>query len=235
MISTHSRRESRRRTIKDKEQKLRCLDRRQDSLKPRLGFGRTAKLIPLDKPILAGWKREHIIREDIAKSPVWGEDAKLVLPYLSRTVYSRRKDFQRKRNKSKLMEDIPHNLKGISKVRWEKDKLDKAWPSHLRMHFKLVTVGKTDPEHADGERQVYRFDRPWWFTHQTARYYFTHVRAIDGEAESEYEKIGQKLDREHYWKKRFGSGRSKEKEWNPYHAEQDPLNYTYWEEHTDRL
>jgi hypothetical protein len=233
-----SRRDSRRQTHKDKEKALNRLARRHNELaKQTCRYVDKSRLVPLAKPIFAGFKKEHILRADIAKS-VFAEDALKVLPYLSRTVYSRRKDFLRKNKKAKRMEEIPHNLKGIGKDRWDKDKLDQVWPLHLRSHFQLVTLGKDHPDFGETSRcrrQVYRFDRPWWFDVHVSRYYFTHERIVDGAAESEYAKLNAKLEQEHWWEKSGGTGRAKDKAWNPYYAEQDPLCYRYWEEHTDRL
>ena len=238
LIASHSRRETRRRSIEDRQKALNRAARRAEELaKSTSRFRGKEQLVPFDKPVFAGFKKEHVVRSDIAKS-VFAEDALRVLPYVSRTVYCRRKDFLRKNKKNKRMEEIPHNLRGIPKDIWDKDKLDQVWPQHLKMHFKLVTLGPSDLDYAAASRarhQVYRFDRPWWFDTKVSRYYFTHYRTIDGAAESEYAKLSEKLEQTHWFEKTKGTGRGKEKAWNPYRAEQDPLCYRYWEEYTDRL
>jgi hypothetical protein len=178
--------------------------------------------IPFDKPVFMGYKMFHVVRDDITRSP-WAEQAALILPYVNHVIYCRRKDFLYKDRDTKKMVPVKHDLLPIWGYIWKRDKLDEVWPAHI--------VAKFGPEYVIHRHYAYRWfwGHPWWFVSKISRHYATHYRDVNGTLESERQRIHEKLQQEHAWRKLYGRGD---------HCEgltQDPFDSTNWHLYLDRL
>lgn len=140
-------------------------------------------LVPLEKPIRAGWQRYFVLRPDLVNS----KNAKTLLTILgmiNNTVYSRNKEFTYRRWKDK--KDIPitqHLLTLPDKKGQELEPKYQRWFVRTKFIYPY-------------SKQVYYnwvFTHPQFFVFRIRPNYLTHKQLVDSDLESEVAYVGKKL------------------------------------------
>lgn len=181
---------ARRDLIEARDKKLIRLRKRLDIL---YRAEREFPLIELPQPIQKGFKKEFVLRSDIARRRD-ANDFKRILGAINNTVYCKNEDFKVKKWHSNQMEDVPHNLKHIPEKKW--DKL--GWPEHFKKWFVFQErpfKGKYSTFMVKG----YWFAYPWMFVTEVSPNMYTHVRQIDINIKKEQDEINKFFEHNNGW------------------------------------
>lgn len=158
-----------RRIHKDAMEKLWIRQRRRMDVLYRLNRWDEGVLVPMEEPKFWGYRRELILRKDIANRR--DADRLLELLKIVQNVQDcRRKDFKQWNPKLKRWEEWPHRPSKISIRRWEK------LPESLRCFFHRSW---------DKYQFVYRITDPWMFETRRHKLWITHRRLPNVEVEQE--------------------------------------------------
>ena len=178
--------------IEARDKKLLRLRKRQNEI---YRIERGLPLIALDKPIQKGFKKDFVLRDDVARRRD-SNDLQRILGAINHTVYCKNQDFKVKKWHSNQMEDIPHKLAHIPANKW--DKL--GWPEHFKKWFvyeERPYVGKYSTFIVKG----YWFKYPYMFTERILPNFVTHVKQIDTNLEKEKKEIQQYFEQHNGWQR----------------------------------
>ncbi len=170
----------------DFERQLRALEREYSRLykeERNLGW------VELEEPIIRGWKRYFVVRNDIVRSgsKVFFED---LLKKINTVQYCHRKDFKKKKRKGgkKLYFPINQYLLKPGKPYVQKFKFTEKQLSY----FEERPISKQGQ--LTGETE-YVIKQPWRFVLRIRPNIITHIRAKDAEIERRMHEISNYLDR----------------------------------------
>ncbi len=178
--------------IESRDKKLFRLRKRMNEI---YQLERGKPLIQLEKPIQKGFKKDFILRDDVARRRD-SNDLQRILGAINHVVYCKNQDFKVKKWHSNQMEDIPHNLKHIPANQW--DKL--GWPEHFKKWFvyeERPHVGKYSTFIVKG----YWFKYPYMFTTRILPNFITHIKQIDTNLEKEKAEIDQYFTQNNGWQR----------------------------------
>lgn len=199
------RRQGKGQLLKDRQKEVIRLKKKYDLL---WKAKRSLPLIPLDKPVRAGWERNFIVREDVRKGP-HGKFLEQLLTKLNNTEICKDKSFVAYNWKTGKIEPIEQDLKILEEKSYEALTLQEK--NQFNKEFRIFKFWYTTEK-----RPVWVIKQPWRFVFKMKPHFLTHTRAIDGDIESEMEKLSDKLwggDRMAYKYGNHGYN-SDEKDWN---------------------
>ncbi|HTJ14058.1 MAG TPA: hypothetical protein VL547_18600 [Dinghuibacter sp.] len=186
-MDTRSARQRTRRKQKDFEKQMIRLDKRQKSLwKKRQSLGWE----PLHPPVMRGWKRSFVLREDVASSPraAFFEG---ILQKINTTQYSHRKDFTvKKRYRRK-------------KIRVEREQRLLSPPTYYMRRLQLTREEWTYFEYKEAwnlkdkrKDRWYEFTEPWRYVLRVEKNMIAQVRIRDEALEAEIDRLGKDIERQ---------------------------------------
>ena len=182
-------RQRRRALITDRDKHLLALHRERRSLWQKR---RELPWITLDPPIIRGWKRSFVLREDVARS----NDAAIyerILEHINTVQYSHRSDFKKKkRSKGRKIHVLrDQHLQRLDLWHWNKC----AFTPKEAAHFELVEEPPSGPRGVLTYR--YAFCEPWRYVLCIQPNIITKVRQHDEELEAAIKAIDNDLERNH--------------------------------------
>ncbi|RYD53328.1 MAG: hypothetical protein EOP52_04095 [Sphingobacteriales bacterium] len=180
-----TKRQRRRARLKDRDRQLLALDKRRETL---WQLQRERLWILIDPPIVRGWKRSFILRDDVARH----QDAPLyerILERINETQYSYRRDFKQKtrRQGRKIHVVREQHLKRLDSWEWSRC----AFTPEEAAQFDWV--GEPSTHGAVTWRAVFR--EPWRFVLRIQPNIITKTRQHDEGLEAELKAIANYLDR----------------------------------------
>lgn len=170
----------------DAERFLRALYRERDKLYARR---RALGWVPLDPPIVRGWKRHFVLREDVARS-AQAAFYEALLQKLNTVQKSHRKDFRVKARRfgKKVYVERGQNLNQPSEWEWQKWALGER--AKRLFEERLVPTGQKG--HV---RKAYVFLEPWRYVLRVVPNVITQMRERDEVLEARIEAIDTYLQR----------------------------------------
>jgi hypothetical protein len=167
------------------EQALRALDREREELwekEKELGWAE------LDVPIMRGWKRYFVLREDVARSK-YAIFFQTLLDKINTVDYSSRKDFTTKYRKGgKKLRAVTHQrLKYLGEVNQKKISFSEKERSHFEEREIADRTGKKFIK-------VLVFTEPWRFSLRIRPNMITKVKVEDRDIESRVSEIDNYFD-----------------------------------------
>ena len=186
-------RRARRNLIAERDKKLISYRKRLNEL---WRMKRELPLVPLDKPVQRGFKKEFVLRDDIARRSD-AHDLRRILGEINMTVYCKDETFRTKKWHNKQSEDIPHRLKAISPHRW--NALD--WPKHYATKWfyfspSIVVYGYAGTSYTI---KGWRFYYDYMFTSKISPNFATHSKQVCPEIEREISEIKQYFTQHNGW------------------------------------
>jgi hypothetical protein len=164
------------------EKSVRRLEHRLDDL---YTMGREGRLrVPLEKPIFWGYRREFVLREDIARR----QDAERLLVLLSKIQKvedSKRKDFKVWDRPTKRWRDWHHKPRKLSPREFQ------SLPPDLKCHFNSTW------SYWKGLR--YEITHTWMFVTRRSKLYLTHRFIPNVEVEQEISYLSERYDQGRLW------------------------------------
>lgn len=161
-------------------EKLWIRQRRRMDVLYRLNRWDEGVMVPMEEPKFWGYRRELILRKDIANRR--DADRLLELLKIVQNVQDcRRKDFKQWNPKLKRWEEWPHRPSKISIRRWEK------LPESLRCFFHRSW---------DKYQFVYRITDAWMFETRRHKLWITHRRLPNSEVEQELSYLNARWEQE---------------------------------------
>jgi len=161
------------------EKKLRALGRERVELrrkKNNLGW------VELDPPVMRGWKRFFVLRDDVAES-IYATFFQNILDKINTTTFSNRKDFKVKKKRQRRWK---YNIKKhelLAPFAWQFNKL--GFSEIERSFFEERTVMNYHRVWVT----MYVFKEPWRFVLKVRPNMITRTRIRDVEMESRYSEI----------------------------------------------
>ena len=146
---------------------------------------RSLPLVPLQTPIRNGWERSFVVREDIKKSSK-GKFLESLLPLINTTIFCRTKEFKEMNYKTGKIEPMVHELRMLEPKEYEK--LTPQAQSQFTKEYRQVKYWLTSKT-----IEVYVIKQPWRFVYKIRPSYLTHEQMVDGDIESELDKLSDKL------------------------------------------
>jgi hypothetical protein len=164
-----------------KKEVIRLQKRYNDLLTAR----RALPLVPLKTPIRYGWERTFTLREDIKKSPK-GKFLESLLTKINNKVHCKTKDFVEYDYKTGKMKPIEQHLSVLDPKEYEK--LTPQEQAQFNKEYRQVKYWLTSKT-----IEVYAIKQPWRFVFKIRPSYITHEQMVDGDIESELDKLSDKL------------------------------------------
>lgn len=133
---------------------------------------RSMGYVDLHPPVMKGWKRYFVLREDVAKSKHAGF-YRGILEKINTTIYSNRKDFQKRKHRRsrKKLVDIQQSL--LSPDEWQIRKLKFSEKELLLFEERWV---KRDWTHQ--RIKIFVFKEPWRFVLRIRPNLITKIKAV---------------------------------------------------------
>ena len=169
-------RQKKRMQYKGFEKKLRALDRERQELwekKRNLGW------IELNPPVMRGWKRFFVLRDDVAES-IYATFFQNILDKINTTVFSNRKDFKVRKKRLKRWKYDVKKQELLRPVAWQFRKMGFSEKEQSFFGEKLIM---------NQQRMwitVYEFKEPWRFVLKVRPNMITRTRIRDVEMESRH-------------------------------------------------
>jgi hypothetical protein len=137
----------------------------------------------LSKPVFWGYKREFVLRDDVAlrnDASKW----RSLLVLLQNEQFSKRKDFKVRRRPSRKWLTREHRLKTFST--WD---FERKIPNKFKVYFRFYN--------AAGRRRYY-FIHPWMMVSRRIKEYNTHRKLLNPEIEWELSYLKDRIDQNLY-------------------------------------
>ncbi len=210
-----TKRQRRRALLEDRDKQLLKLDREHARLWEQRN---NLPWIPLEPPVIRGWKRSFVLRDDVARH----KDAPMyerILKCINEVQYSHRRDFKKKkRSRGRKIHVVrDQQLKRLDSWEWNKC----AFTPEEAAHFELVEK-VSYPCGAVTYRYVFR--ESWRFVLRIQPNIISRTRQYDANLEAEIKAIDNYLDRTQQRNRlnKLLHGRS----WNWKSRRSDDLHYT---------
>jgi hypothetical protein len=180
-------RQRKRARLKDFEKRLRALDRERKDLwqkKCNLGW------IELKPPVMRGWKRYFVLREDVARSK-YADFFQGVLDKINTVDYSNRKDFRARKKRLRKWKYETKKQKLIEPGVWEFNKMNfsekekQFFEEKLILNYRRVWV------------KIYVFTEPWRFVLKVRPNMVCRTRIRSEEMETELAYIYRYIESRH--------------------------------------
>lgn len=160
---------------------------------------RSMRLVELEKPVRAGYKKYFVLREDVAKS----REANIyrsLLKHIQHVVYSRDKKFLYKDYKTKKMLPMAHTTKPIVHRDWNKLLAESGITTRQQAMF-LQVWKQTNPKNPKQGYYQWVFQKEWVFAEKIEPHYKTHSLLLDPQLESELKEVENQIERNNLWPK----------------------------------
>lgn len=181
---------------KTKENSDKLLLQKSRRLNELWAMEREIPLEPLPTPIQRGWKKGFKLRDDIARRRD-ANDLKRMLGFMNNFIYAKDQSFKAKKWHSKQMEDIPHGLRYVPELTW--DKL--GWPEHFKKWFVFEQRIHKSKYGASYNIKGYWFKYPWMFDTEVTPHMLTHYRPAVPNIAKEKAEIYEFMEQHNGWQR----------------------------------
>jgi hypothetical protein len=177
-------RERKRAQRKGFEKKLRALDReRRDLWQKQRNLG----WVKLEKPVIRGWKRFFVLRDDVAES-IHAEFFKSILDKIGTVNFSNRKDFKARKKRVKKWGYETKKQELLKPEAWQLKKMNFTEKEQSFFEEKVILN-----KHRLWVK-VYEFKEPWRFVLKIKPNMITHTRVRNVEMESRAAELDNYFD-----------------------------------------
>lgn len=151
---------------------------------------RDLPLVPLEIPYQKGWKRNFVLREDVARSR-YAMFHQALLQKINSVVYHHDKRFKysKKKRHKKIQVDIPQTLREFCEQEWKANHAGLTDAEKALFYPKEVRDKNNRP---GGVRYV--FAEPWRYVLQVKPHMITHVKMIDEVLEQEIQRLDNYIE-----------------------------------------